>query len=438
MRWLVVIGLLIGCGDDSSSDLDGSVDSGGSDASSDAGVDAAREDVGVDAARDADVPDAPGDVGEDALMDAGVDAMDAAVEECSEEGAMRTAACGNCGVGQERCEAGVWTMSGPCLGEGECAAASLETRTTSTCGEETRLCNDTCMWLDWEATAPPSGECETGETRFVDDGTCGSDEHREQTCSGSCEWETTGACESVCGPLRSGPLGWEEVCVPAGSFIRGDDFFDDAPTSEVELTYHYAIDVYPVVYPRYAGCVAAGDCGTTFLDPADLDDPAFARTPAIRPIEDARAFCEWDGGRRLPTEAEWEKAMRGPVPRDDIYVVGDAWPCDELPRVTCPGVTSAPFPGIGLEARVVSFYGVRDQGVEFEYVSDIYDSDYYLDPSSLVDPTGPASGVLQAFKAGSRSLLGQRIGRRDGSLMGFGTRAALRCTRTIPSTTVRL
>ena len=73
-------------------------------------------------------------------------APDAFAEACPTEGAMRTQACGNCGLGSQRCTEGTWVSAGPCVGEGECAAGSLETRTTDTCAEEARICPDSCAW----------------------------------------------------------------------------------------------------------------------------------------------------------------------------------------------------------------------------------------------------------------------------------------------------
>merc|ERR1711938_331062 len=70
---------------------------------------------------------------------------DAGPEPCSEEGAMRTASCGNCGMTSERCEGGIW-VADVCLNEGECAAGTLETEDLPMCARRARLCNDSCEW----------------------------------------------------------------------------------------------------------------------------------------------------------------------------------------------------------------------------------------------------------------------------------------------------
>ncbi len=80
---------------------------------------------------------------------------------CSSEGMMRVATCGNCGMRGERCTAGLWTPTGPCLGEGECAAGTTEMRTDVFCGVQARLCGATCAWGPWIYTREP-GECRPG------------------------------------------------------------------------------------------------------------------------------------------------------------------------------------------------------------------------------------------------------------------------------------
>jgi serine/threonine-protein kinase len=132
------------------------------------------------------------------------------------------------------------------------------------------------------------------------------------------------------------------VYVPEGIFLMGSNYepppesaptyYDFRPQRPVTLNAFW-IDQTEVTNKQYAMCVSAGDCVLLLLLRSPLrssyyGDPQYDDHPVI--YVDwfmAKAYCEW-AGRRLPTEAEWEKAARGTDGR--IYPWGNDAPNDTL------------------------------------------------------------------------------------------------------------
>ena len=205
------------------------------------------------------------------------------------------------------------------------------------------------------------------------------------------------------------------VAIPAGSFQMGCDPSQNAdfacldneqPLREVFLD-AYSIDKTEVTNGEYAACVAAGVCSpprstASFQRQRYFSDPQFADYPVIHvDWTQADAYCRW-AGKRLPTEAEWEKAARGAQDARP-FPWGRAQPnCSRLnywgdSSQPCVGDTTQvgayPNDGSPLEALDMS-------GNVAEWVNDWYDETYYRRGASR-NPTGPLFGQFRVTRGGS-------------------------------------
>ncbi len=168
-------------------------------------------------------------------------------------------------------------------------------------------------------------------------------------------------------------------------------FFNEMPQHIVYLDAFW-IDQTEVTQRMYANCVAAGKCQkpTWRLGGDNYPEVAMA-------WNDATAYCMW-AGRRLPTEAEWEKAARGTDGR--LYPWGNQAP--DSTRLTFDyGVGLGQTTEVGIFPTGASPYGALDMaGNVFEWVADWYDETYYVH-SPARNPTGPASGYARVMRGGA-------------------------------------
>jgi formylglycine-generating enzyme required for sulfatase activity len=203
----------------------------------------------------------------------------------------------------------------------------------------------------------------------------------------------------------------EMVEVPAGEFIMGSTrpqvseyldqnsayfkfrprgfLYDQTPQLTVHLD-AFAIDRVEVTVGRYRRCVEAGFC-----QPADLQDTLPDDYPVVGVTwHDARAYCHWVG-KRLPTEAEWEKAARGTDGR--WYPWGNEW--GENRANEADDVED--LEPVGSYPKGASPYGVLDVGGNA--------------PEWVADPYGPYPGqpdptIFSERDLGKRVVRGCQVG----------------------------
>ena len=197
----------------------------------------------------------------------------------------------------------------------------------------------------------------------------------------------------------AGKDGAPMALVDAGEFLMGSDKFgDEKPMHKVSLDAFY-LDKYEITTARYA----------KFLEAEGRRPPMFwnqgsQTSYTERPVvgvdwHDADAYCRW-AGKRLPTEAEWEKAARGADGR--LFPWGN-----EEPTTRHANFGKGEWMGYSTLTPVGGFekgkspYGIYDMaGNVWEWVADWYEPRYYAtSPSS--NPQGASSGENKVLRGGS-------------------------------------
>jgi formylglycine-generating enzyme required for sulfatase activity len=229
------------------------------------------------------------------------------------------------------------------------------------------------------------------------------------------------------GQTRTDAAGIEQVWVPAGTFRMGTsaaaiaaldaaspppwvakEFPSEQPAHRVTLSKGFWIDMHEVTNTAFDAFVKAGGYtnqgywspdGLVWLSGQDVkrlplhcqgDVPEQPRMCLT--WYEAQAYANWRAGR-LPTEAEWEYAARGP--KSSVYPWGDKFKIEQANVVNSLGPKL-----VGSYPGGASWVGALDMaGNAMEWVADWLATDYYA-TSPATDPTGPAAGTIKVEKGG--------------------------------------
>lgn len=195
------------------------------------------------------------------------------------------------------------------------------------------------------------------------------------------------------------------VTIPEGRFIRGSGMeagrADERPRRTIYLE-AFMIDKYEVSNAQYLSFIAA----TGHKEPFNVygtgslfNVTGIGNVPVVQVTwHDAADYCQWVG-KRLPTEAEWEKAARGTDGR--AYPWGDKAPSSRHVNFNRAWAELGTLLPAGSLPDGASPYGVHDMsGNAREWVQDWYAKEYYrIAPDQ--NPKGPETGLLKVIRGGS-------------------------------------
>lgn len=269
-------------------------------------------------------------------------------------------------------------------------------------------------------------------------------EYNDPTCNLDSDDKTNflDNCAKIYNPNQSNLCSPQMSLVPAGSFQRGDGKSANTPKKTITLD-GFFIDTAEVTNAQYKECVADSGACTAPQDVASggiadyYTNTKYAKHPVVHITwKQALTYCQWKG-KRLPTEAEWEKASRALT--NYLYPWGNDSPvCSKAHINSC---TEKAPKEVGIHPSGSSPYGVQNlAGNVREWTQDYYDRKYYIDGKETSNPKGPSKGQTRVIKGSSFKTSGAgayTISKRENSPEGasaddLGFRCALSVYPTAP------
>ncbi len=302
------------------------------------------------------------------------------------------------------------------------------TQNCGTCGDGYSCQSGECVK---DACVPACGASECGLDPVCGTQNCGNCTGTDVCVAGECVWQVGDYTVSCSGG---------ECLVPAGSFWMGCNsavdsncYSDESPYHEVTLSGYY-MDKTEVTVDAYGECVTAGSCTAPSTGGSCNWGVSGRGGHPVNCVNwtQAREYCAWVG-KRLPTEAEWEKAARGTDGRK--YPWGNETATCEYAVMYEGGNgcgTGSTWDVCGKSPSGDSPYGLCDMsGNVWEWVSDWYDSDYYTNsPSS--NPTNTVSGSYRVIRGGSFAYTAHNLrasGRSGDYPSDYYVNLGFRCAR---------
>ena len=247
-------------------------------------------------------------------------------------------------------------------------------------------------------------------------------------------------------------------CTRDGGTCEASYAFDSYPAHDVTVD-SFQMEITEVTFDQYVaflnvrgadthvnGC-AGFPCIQTQNESSDapiiFDGTNYSIGAGLRPhpvygvtFYGALTYCE-AVGRRLPTEAEWERAARADDGR--IYPWGNRWD-NALAKTNRPLDTPPGSFPVGSYPNGASFYGAYDMaGNVAEWVSDWYSERYYEEQAAAgvaVNPKGPVAGQQKVLRGGSWNsvpFFSRTVHRQSADPKGFQRWVGFRCVADPPN-----